>query len=449
MIGSFAIQFLQLLYAKLAGKEDPARAEEFRNRAKAFALDFIHYFDETGRALPFGRSLVYRFGVISFWGALAYADVELPEPLTWGIVKGIFMRHMRWWQTQHNMFGPSGCLTIGYSYPNMYMAESYNSPGSPYWCMLAFICLAVPADHPFWTSKEEPYPAATLPMLKPLKHPGHVMLRTGGHTFLLSSGQMCGYPMKAMLAKYGKFAYSSAFAYSVPPGSYSLEQFALDSTLGLSEDGGEIWKTRAYSKSSLKEPENDHFALVSTWRPFSDVTVTTWLVPPNVDSTLNWHLRVHKIEAGRALQTADGSFAISATAKDTGRNMGAYNSQTFEGTSPLLLGNYDSAVPEGKATAETGAFVSSLKAGAVGIAGLEEDSDRIAVQVLADPNSNLVESRTVIPTLRGEIAAGQTKWYITAVYARPAGEGVKPESYLDGWKRRPVIPEWLGKIIPA
>jgi hypothetical protein len=75
--------------------------------------------------------MIYRFAVVSFWGALAYADVELPAPLTWGMVKGIVLRHFRWWQNQPDIWSSSGTLTIGYSYPNMYMAESYNSPGSP------------------------------------------------------------------------------------------------------------------------------------------------------------------------------------------------------------------------------------------------------------------------------------------------------------------------------
>lgn len=60
--------------------------------------------------------------MVSFWGAMAYAGVELPAPLTWGMVKGIVLRHLRWWQTQDNMWSPSGTLTIGYSYPNMYVS---------------------------------------------------------------------------------------------------------------------------------------------------------------------------------------------------------------------------------------------------------------------------------------------------------------------------------------
>jgi hypothetical protein len=48
---SFAIQFLQLLYAKLAGGDggrEGERAEEFRRRAREVALDLVHYYDDEG-----------------------------------------------------------------------------------------------------------------------------------------------------------------------------------------------------------------------------------------------------------------------------------------------------------------------------------------------------------------------------------------------------------------
>lgn len=45
---SFAIQFAQLVYSKLMQKEDPDRCEQYRNRARQFALDFVHYFDSEG-----------------------------------------------------------------------------------------------------------------------------------------------------------------------------------------------------------------------------------------------------------------------------------------------------------------------------------------------------------------------------------------------------------------
>ncbi|KAK8065307.1 hypothetical protein PG997_012054 [Apiospora hydei] len=417
---SFAIHFLQLLYAKLAGDEEPERAEEFKKRAQMAALDLIHYFDDEGRAIPFGRSVGYRFAMVSFWGALAYAGVELPAPLTWGMVKGLVLRHLRWWQTQPDIWSPSGTLTIGYSYPNMYMAENYNSPGSPYWACLGFICLAVPPEHPFWTSEEE-LPGDAIPKVKGLKHPGHIA---------------CGYPMKGTHAKYGSFAYSSAYGYSVPPGLLTLEQYALASQLGLSDDGGEYWKTRRASEyAGLETRGTDDDAggnneitpvLVSVWKPFRDVAVRTTLVPP-AEATPNWHLRAHRIEA-------------------KGRESGGGG----EGTFPKIIGNYDLNTPEGWAAGREGAFAVSLKAGAVGIKALEDgEAGRSAMLVNADPNSNLLESRTVIPTLQHTVKQGETVWYVSAIYAKPSGEGVPRESYLDGWERVPEIPEWLREEMKA
>jgi hypothetical protein len=48
---SFAIHFLQLLYAKLAGEDEPERAKEFRKRAQIVALDLGHYYDKEGEYL--------------------------------------------------------------------------------------------------------------------------------------------------------------------------------------------------------------------------------------------------------------------------------------------------------------------------------------------------------------------------------------------------------------
>lgn len=62
--GSFAIQYLQLLYSKLAADIDPEQAEEYKKRAHMYALDFVHYFDPEGRAITFGRSLTYRWAAV-------------------------------------------------------------------------------------------------------------------------------------------------------------------------------------------------------------------------------------------------------------------------------------------------------------------------------------------------------------------------------------------------
>jgi hypothetical protein len=324
------------------------------------------------------------------------------------------------------------------------MAENYNSPGSPYWACLAFICLAVPETHPFWTSPEENHWDANIPKVKALPHPGHIMSNLGGHCMLLSSGQACSYPMKGTHAKYGAFAYSSAYAYSVPPGLFTLEQYALASQLGLSDDGGEYWKTRRLSQSSLQTLGGVP-VLVSRWSPFPDVHVKTYLIPPH-PQTPNWHLRAHHIRAdGRDVMTADGSFAISNQRSADGRYLDLYDAAQCEGTRPKLIGNYDLATPEAWADGAEGAFAVSRKAGAVGIKALEGKGKggRMANLVNADPNSNLVESRTTIPTLQGTVKRGQSVWYVTGIYAKPSGPGVRKEEYLSGWDDVPEIPGWL------
>lgn len=139
-----------------------------------------------------------------------------------------------------------------------------------------------------------------------------------------------------------------------------------------------------------------------------------------------------------------------------------YDDARCEGTFPKIIGNYDLDVPEGTATGAEGAF--AVSKGAVGIVDLL--NDRKAVLVNADPNSNLVwrgpfpkkpqmpllidwqvESRTVIPTLRGSISRGETKWYACGAYAKPSGSKVPKESYLDGWQEHPRLPKWVQEMI--
>ncbi|GIO85458.1 hypothetical protein J25TS5_23900 [Paenibacillus faecis] len=151
----FAIHFYGLLYAVLMKEEDPKRAAVIRERAGRFAADFLYWFAPDGASLPYGRSLTYRFSHAAFWGAMAYAEME---ELPYGVLKGLVLRHFRWWFRQP-MLDAEGLLTVGYAYPNLVMAENYNSPGSPYWALKAFLPLALPDDHPFWQAEEMPLPA--------------------------------------------------------------------------------------------------------------------------------------------------------------------------------------------------------------------------------------------------------------------------------------------------
>lgn len=139
----WAIQYYTVLYSVFAAKSDPARAALYRDRVTKFGQQFARWFDENGAALPFGRSLTYRIGQSAFYSACIWAGLE---PLPLPVMKGIIVRNLNWWLARP-IFDRDGVLTIGYGYPQQYMAEQYNAPGSPYWGLKVFFA-AGPARRP-------------------------------------------------------------------------------------------------------------------------------------------------------------------------------------------------------------------------------------------------------------------------------------------------------------
>ncbi|KAG9034731.1 hypothetical protein FRB95_012681 [Tulasnella sp. JGI-2019a] len=460
--GSFAIQYAQLVYSKLAKDEDPKRCEEYRERARKFAITFVHWFDEDGRSIPFGRSLTYRFAMASFWGALAFADVEVPG-MSWGVVKGMLLRHIRYWTTQPGSFTRDGTFTIGYTYPNMNMTEAYNSPGSPYWAFKSFIPLALPASHAFWTAEEEPFPLAQIPHTFPAKHPGHIHNHLGGHTFLLSSGQSCHYPLRAGAEKYGKLCYSTAFGYAVPVGTLWLDQHAPDCAIALSEDGGVVWKVRRECDEARLEFASSSTSecwLRAAWRPWKDVEVETILVPPHPDTPL-WHLRIHRLKTGRELLSSDAGFSNYGQRKDgRGLDLLEFDVSTFEVGSDILDGKMVSTPGSVHAHGHSGAWaLASSEGGVVGVMDLTSltvkspAGVRKGEVIVLEANTNIVFSRSVMPTILGEHhGTVKDEWIVTGVFALPSrlGEkGVLKSKWVDEWKKKPTIPDDLLKLIKA
>ncbi|MGC3124163.1 DUF2264 domain-containing protein, partial [Enterococcus faecalis] len=99
-----------------------------KERATLFAQEFKYWFTQPGEAIPFGRSLTYRFAQVSFFSALVFADVEA---LPWGEIKGLISRHLHQWMNK-DIFTTDGLLSVGYDYQKMVFAEGNNGPGSPY-----------------------------------------------------------------------------------------------------------------------------------------------------------------------------------------------------------------------------------------------------------------------------------------------------------------------------
>lgn len=369
----FAIQYYCLLYAKLMEHEDPLRCRRFKDNAALFARDYIRWFSADGSALPYGRSLAYRFAQSAFWSALAYAEVKV-EGITPGVMKGIILRNLRWWFRQ-SIFRPDGVLNIGYAYSNLVMAENYNAPGSPYWAMKTFLPLALPDNHPFWAAEELPLPE--LPAYTAGYHPNLVVQRQPDrdHVVAFNTGHHSTNEHTHTSAKYEKFAYSNLFAFSVPRAEWGLSQGAFDSMLALSERDNLFRVRRSNEERSI----HDH-VLFSRWKPWHDVEVRTWLI-----AGLPWHIRIHRVETGRPLTAAEGGFALPAAIDLT--------------TNPLDVG-----------------VSASCSIGTSGIRGLRGYTE--SQLIYPNANTNLLYPRTVIPTLKTNCDQG-VSWLVAAVYGQP------------------------------
>jgi hypothetical protein len=378
---AFALHFDALLYAAFEEGRDAARAARLRQRAARFALDYRAWFDAEGAALPIGRSLGYRFAHAAFWGALAFAGVEA---LPWAQVKGLWLRNLRWW-LRRPILDASGWLTLGYAYPNSAIAEDYMGPGSPYWAFKAFLPLALAPTHPFWAAEEsppEPLPAA---LAQPSARLVVCRAEAGRHVFALCSGQWATWRPRHDAARYAKLCYSTRFGFSVPTASTGLEAGAFDSALAFTDDGVHF---RVRRSATDHEAGERHVA--SSWAPWPDVDVRTWLfaAPP-------WHLRVHRIRSGRALSCVEGGFAVPR-----------------EGVDRLSIEGWRAEPLRALAAGESGACE---------IVDLEGRRD--GVVVLAEPGTNIMAPRTAIPSLAGRIPAGES-WLACAVsasVAEPAG----------------------------
>ena len=293
---SMGFHFYSLFYAKLMKSHDPERSALFVERAKLFANDFIWMFAKDGDAIAFGRSLTYRFAEAAFWSAVAFVDEDIYDL---GVVKGLLLRHLRFWFKQP-IFDHQGLLTIGYHYSNLIMAEDYNAPGSTYWAAKVFLVVALGEEHPFWQAEEKPLPEMS--GIHILPHANQIITHSdeSKHVWMLTSGQLELNNYVNTESKYTKFAYSNQFGFTLERGRYQLKHNACDSMLLLSEGDGYYRGRRECESVDVTEQY-----IVSTWRPWKNVAIKTWLIPCS-----DWHIRLHCIDSERELEAVEGGFSI-------------------------------------------------------------------------------------------------------------------------------------------
>lgn len=366
----FAIQFYSMIYYRFRKDKDTERCKRYERRVKLFARQHIHYFTNDGLFVPYGRSLTYRFAVVSFYSACAFAGIEV---LPWGIMKGIVLRNMRWWFRQP-IFDRDGMLTVGYRYPNLMIAEQYNGQGSPYWACKTYLMLALPSEHPFWTAEEQALPGLPETVCLPVPH--ILFSRTPEDVVLLNGGQYPDYQMNHAADKYAKFAYSAKFGFSCSLSNYDFEKTGCDSMLYIGTGDG-YWRQRR--KSDSVEMYSDYCK--SIWKPYDDTEICTYLIPAGY-----FHIRIHIIMSDRDLLTKEGGFAI-ARYKDFDPELPIFAES--KGISDISLifpwGFSYIADPSGK---------------------------REASYVMPSPNLNCMAPCVLVPVLSGKIVRGKKNCHI-------------------------------------
>ncbi len=399
----WAFHFYGLVYAKVMGDKDPERSQAYIQRGKQMAADFACWFDSSCEALAYGRSLTYRFAQGAFYAAQALAEAEC-EAVGYGQMKHLLLGNMRKWFSKP-IFTRDGVLTIGYGYPSLLMAEGYNAPGSPYWAMKAFACLALPENHPFWQAEEA---EVDTPRVSLQPHARMLVTRSDdkSHVMAFVAGNRA-HEHSHDEAKYEKFVYSSLFGFSVSKAQKLLKDGAFDNMLALSEDG-DTWHPR-YGCEDYEIRED---CVLSTWHPFVGVTVRTELRPYG-----EWHVRIHHITSDRELYAAEGGYAISRDGCD----------------GSVIYGQHAQTPLEVCENGQAAVIASWGISGVMNLQGYDGQQN-----VMPEPNTNLMVPRTLIPTLTAKIGKGETVLISGVFGTKTGGE--------EAWKNPPMEVLQYGKM---
>ena len=225
-------------------------ADRVREITRAHEQTLPYLFGRDGAPVPKGRSLNYRFAVVSGIGTAQRSGLASMAP---GLARRIASGCLRYFW-DHGCQSERGLLEPGYHGPNSAVGEDYTDRGAPYWAATGLVPLTLPPDHPFWTAEEQPIPADS-PGVKRLAVPGarmtlkvdgdrgEALMITADEPFLHRSVWQAG-------TKYFQHAYSSSLGYALT-GDLGPELAA--GRTGISRDGHE-WALRTWPRVVRLDP---------------------------------------------------------------------------------------------------------------------------------------------------------------------------------------------------
>lgn len=131
-------------------ENEPYLAEKFQDYSNRLMETYGDFFDRDGWTNMWGRSGIYRNAATSaFEGNLLLKENKADPGRARRICSGSLMQFLG-----REDFLYDGIPTLGFYGQFTPLVQSYSCAESPLWLGKAFLCLHLPADHPFWTARE-------------------------------------------------------------------------------------------------------------------------------------------------------------------------------------------------------------------------------------------------------------------------------------------------------
>ena len=128
----------------------PFFAKKFEDQSNRLMETYGDFFDRDGWTNMWGRSNIYRNAATSaFDGNMLLHESKGNPGLARRISSGSLMQFLG-----RDDFLYKGVPTLGFYGQFSPLVQGYSCAESPFWLGKAFLCLHLPADHPFWTAKE-------------------------------------------------------------------------------------------------------------------------------------------------------------------------------------------------------------------------------------------------------------------------------------------------------
>ncbi|HTS19886.1 MAG TPA: DUF2264 domain-containing protein [Verrucomicrobiae bacterium] len=222
---AYGFHYYGLWWAKLYGHADPERARRWKDWARQFLKDYIHFFAASGENPPFGRSQCYRFAASAPFGLAEFCGVSAIPP---GQARRLCTRNLSFF-LRHDIFQEQGALSIGWTDEFPAISEAYSCAGSVYWAAKGFAPLLLSPKHRFWQAREDRLPSEKHDFQVTVPQAGLVVHSHDGEVEVLNNANgICVGNIPFGTWKWGKLSFRSGVGGEVAP---SATRYPLDASL--------------------------------------------------------------------------------------------------------------------------------------------------------------------------------------------------------------------------